>query len=375
MDRIAIIGGGLAGTACAYVFRRGGMEPVIFEASESLAAGASGNPLGLYNPRFFAEKMPQAEFYAEAFLDICSLLQEIGEEVDHSAHGSLHLITTPEKDIRFRKMLESWGWGDDLMTIVSAEQASDLAGIKLSHDAMFLPTSGVACPYKVCGYYARDCEVRLNESVTELVQTTSGWQVNGESFDAVILACGAGVLNFEQTNWFPVHTVRGQVLQFAETEGSKNLKTNLNYGGYLLPSTNGVHTSGSTFQSWLTHTDILEQDNTDILSNLEKAVPSLSGDKEVTYARASLRTASKDRLPIIGCVPDPEAFEEVPSQVQNMFVSTAHGSHGIVTSYKAAEIIFKKYVQDADNSAYVEVSPDRFLKGKGNRKTRVNFSQ
>ena len=362
MARIAIIGGGLAGTACAYVFKKAGHASVIFEASNELAVGASGNPVGLYNPRFFAEKIPAAELYADAFLTVSDLFQTIGAEIEHSQHGSLHLINSPEKDVRFQKMKENWGWDDSLMKIVSPQDASVIAGLELKYGGLFLPTSGTVCPAKLCEFYAKDTEVRLNQKVSDLMQRGSVWEVDGETFDAVILACGAGILNFDLTNWLPVHTVRGQIIQFEESDLSNKLKTNVNFGGYLTPSVNGVHTCGSTFQKWLTTTETLEQDNRDILANLEESVAVLNGSKKVTYARASLRTASKDRLPIIGSVPHSDISDGVISQVQNMFISTAHGSHGIVTTYKAAEVILGQFLQNADTTDYKgEVGASRFL--------------
>lgn len=370
MARIAIIGGGLAGTACAYVFKKARHAPVIFEASHELAAGASGNPVGLYNPRFFADKIPAAEFYADAFLTVSDLFQRIGAEIDHSQHGSLHLINSPEKDVRFQKMKESWGWDDSLMKIVSPQEASAIAGLELEHGGLFLPTSGTVCPAKLCEFYAKDSEVRLNQEVSDLRQKGSGWEVDGETFDAIILACGAGVLNFDLTNWLPVHTVRGQIIQFAENEMSKKLKTNLNFGGYITPSFKGVHTCGSTFQKWLNTTETLEQDNRDILANLEESVAVLGDAKKVAYARASLRTASKDRLPIIGSVPHLDISDGVISQVQNMFISTAHGSHGIVTTYKAAEVILGQFLQNADTTEYgEEVGASRFLEREIKKRT------
>lgn len=61
--RIAIIGGGLAGTSCAYVLKQYGFEPVIYEAGDKLAYGASGNEVGLYNPRFSKKEVFYLTFF------------------------------------------------------------------------------------------------------------------------------------------------------------------------------------------------------------------------------------------------------------------------------------------------------------------------
>lgn len=359
--KVAIIGGGLAGTSCAYVLRQNGYEPVIFEAGDALASGASGNLVGLYNPRFFADKTPEADFYIEAFLAVCKLFAQFGSKIDHSAHGSLHLMTNEDKRARFQKMLQNWALPEEEMRILSPQEAGDIAGITLEYSGLFLPNSGMVNPQKLCEIYAEEVDVRLNNSVDSIVYK-EGWTVNDENFNEIIFACGAGVKSFEQAQWLPVHTVRGQIAGFEQSEASQNLKTNLNYGGYITPAQNNVHTCGSTFQKWLDHTDILPEDNAYIKEKLNEVVPVLSGIGKAVYARASMRTASSDRLPMIGPVPNHETYNESISYLPNCYVSTAHGSHGIVSSYMAAQLILQ-HMQQSNLKHYAShFAPERFIK-------------
>jgi len=99
--RIAIIGAGLAGTSCAYVLKQYGYNPVIYEASDKIAAGASGNNLGLYNPRFTAQRDEISGFYVPAYAQIIRLGQKAGDVVDYNPTGALHLINKEEKAKRF----------------------------------------------------------------------------------------------------------------------------------------------------------------------------------------------------------------------------------------------------------------------------------
>ena len=57
--KAAIIGGGLAGCALAFSLKQAGVTPVVYESASRLAAGASGNSIGLYNPRFTAERVAE----------------------------------------------------------------------------------------------------------------------------------------------------------------------------------------------------------------------------------------------------------------------------------------------------------------------------
>ena len=106
--KVAVIGAGLAGSACAYFLSRAGVSVHVYERSAGAASGASGNVYGLYNPRFFAEFSPQAQFYAYAFVQAKLLFEGLGDRIDYHPCGVLHVINSDQKNVRFAKMLKSW---------------------------------------------------------------------------------------------------------------------------------------------------------------------------------------------------------------------------------------------------------------------------
>ncbi|MCB9979725.1 MAG: FAD-dependent 5-carboxymethylaminomethyl-2-thiouridine(34) oxidoreductase MnmC [Rhodospirillales bacterium] len=367
--KIAIIGGGLAGTACAFVLKNAGYTPVIFEAADTLAAGASGNPVGMYNPRFFALRSPAAEFYMQAFTSVCEMFPKL-KNISHRPHGSLHLVTSEEKRQRFEKMITSWDWPPDKMRLVSAKEASDLAGLELPCGALWLPDAGTVSPVALCHAYAEGSTIRLQTPLRDLSAKNDGWVVNGEEeFDLVILACAAAVQHVPQASVLPVHTVRGQVTRLAATTHSEKLKTNLCYGGYLTPAAQGEHVCGSTFQKWLTHTDLLDEDDSYNLKMLHEQIPALHQLSLIEGGRASLRLASRDRLPFIGAIPsalcainESQRCKKSASDISNLYVSVAHGSHGIISSYGAAQLILQQIQTSYSLVSSYGVGPDRILK-------------
>lgn len=307
--KINIIGGGLAGCTVAFVLKRAGFEPVIYEAGPSLASGASGNEVGLYNPRFTAEYDAVGQYYATAFERALDAFKEFGDAIEWNPCSALHLMNDEKKAKRFPKMVESWAW--DQAEIVNAEEASKIAGIEIDKDCLYLPQSGTVSPRKLCEAYARDVEVHLNTKIEEPEGTT-------------ILACGMGVKNFID---LPLKAVRGQITYIEPSDISKHLKTTIGYGGYISPVINGTHCLGSTFQRWLDHSEIIEEDDRDNLEKFFDNIPAAKGDYSIQNHRASVRTTAPDHFPIVGQVSD------------NVYVSTAHGSHGILSSLLAAEII------------------------------------
>ncbi len=342
--RVAIIGGGLAGTACAFVLRQHGIEPVLYEVSDHLAAGASGNDIGLYNPRFSAFRTPESDYFSAAF---SLFLRTVGQfsDVDWNPCGALHLMIDDKKEKRFRQTYENWGWPEQQMRIVSASEASAIAGINIEYDALYLPQSGAVSPRKLCMAYAQGIDVRLGHKVERLEDVQA---------DIVILACGAALREFEQTAGLPVKYVRGQVTKVKATDSSAQIKTALCYSGYLAPALNGQHMVGSTFQRWLSHSNIMEQDDVDNIEKLERNIPALAGSFEVNGQWAACRTTAMDHFPIVG---------EMPGH-QNVYISTAHGSHGILSSLAAAHLIVDMITQRPySQSVYTAnaLSPARFL--------------
>ena len=309
-QRVAIIGGGLAGTACAYALKRRGVTPVIFDA-HGLAQFASGNVRGLYNPRFSQFRTPESDFFSSGYAALAPMNNA------WQRCGSLHLVTDDDKRKRFSGMLKNWGWHEDHAQFLDSATASARAGVALDHEALWLPDSGYINPRDLCSVYAADIEVR-----SDVYEPCN--------FDAVILANGIGVKDYPGLSDLPIHTVRGQISALASV-GAPFVKANICYGGYLSAQNDNGLMAGATFQQWRTDTEVTEEDHQDILNNLYKAVPSLTGLYRVTGGRAALRCAAKDRFPVIGPV--------IGSGDRGLYVSTAHGSHGLVSTLAGAEYL------------------------------------
>ncbi len=321
VKNIAIIGGGLAGTACAYTLKQYGYDVVIYEASDHLAAGASGNSTGLYNPRFTAQRDAISDFFAPAYAQFTALAKDLGDIIEYDGCGALHLINTPEKEKRFQALIDKWEWHEGHARILTADEASDVAGIRLDYPALYLPDAGGVSPKKLCEYYAQDVKVRFNKKIENL---------NEIEADAIIICNAAAAQNFDCLDWLPLETVRGQVSVLESVPETQNLKCNIHYGGYLSANHKGTHMCGATFQKWHDHTDVVVEDHDRNIDTLKVALPLLeNADFQVKSGWAGLRTASKDRFPVVGKVPEKE----------QIYVSTAFGSHGLVGSLMSAHYL------------------------------------
>ena len=321
--RVNIIGGGLAGCALAYVLKNNGAEPVIYEASSCLAAGASGNDVGLYNPRLSAQFDGMAQFYSDGFFQALEVFEHFGDAIDWSPCGALTLLTNERRIKRFHKTMASWDWVEDDMRLVSAQEATEIAGVEVPSECLYLPRSGNISPKKICHEYARGVEVHLNHAVDDL---------DALEGDVSVLACGVACLGFDEAARIPLNTVRGQVSYVAQSEATKGLKVALSYGGHFAPARDGVHFLGSTFQPWEERIDLRDEDDSANLEKLFSVFPHLGGNYDVKGRRASMRTTSRDHFPVIGQLSD------------NVYISTAHGSYGILSSLVSANMLSNSIV-------------------------------
>lgn len=344
--RVAIIGGGLAGTSCAYVLKQYGYEPVIYEASDRLASGASGNSVGLYNPRFSKLRDDLSNFFASAYAQFIRTVKQAGEQVDYTPCGALHLMNAPDKEARLQSMARHWLWHSDHVQVLDEKMASEVAGIKLDCGALYLPDSGYVSPEKLCAYYAHDVDIHLNTKIDDFSDLEE---------EAIILANGAAIKNFEALSWVPLDSVRGQVSLLEGTQKSRSLKCTLCYGGYLSPLSQGNHTAGSTFEKWVDHTDVTEENHADNIKTLKDNIVILAEeDFKAQSGRAGFRAATNDRFPVVGAVP----------HQNNVYVSAALGSHGLVGAIAAAHLIadmLRSGPASLPSDTVNALSPQRFL--------------
>ncbi len=345
--KIAIIGAGLAGCSTAYFLSAAGVECTVFDKAADIASGASGNIAGLYNPRFFAEYNAEAQFYAQAFLSTLDLFEQAGDQINYRPVGALHLMDGEQKKKRFPKMVQNWPWDERLMALVSAEQASDISGVRLEHDALYLPRSGMVSPRLLCAYYMKES----GASFQPLLDVSNIDDISAD-YDAVILTSGYGISLFNQTQDFPIKPVRGQISRVQVDGALSGLKCVLCYGGYTTPVSEGCHIIGSTFDRGVDCCVVKDCDNADNLEKLYGAVPSVQNDAyDVIDARASVRVAAQGHMPIIGKVED------------GIYISAAHGSHGILSSLMGAKILTSQIRggdMPLDDEVLSLLSPARF---------------
>lgn len=378
VQSVAIIGGGLAGASAAHEFLQHGIKVDLYERA-GLGAGASGNALGLYNPRLTARRGFESDFYSPAFAHSLKLFKQAANDTAknqgnagpfHLHFGNLHLSNAADhisdaghekREHRLDAFPREWAWHPDHAVRVKAEEASDLAHIPLSSGGIFLPDAGSVSPYHFVHYLLR---TRANlsvyfEQVDQLTPQGTQWCVNGKIYDAVILACSNHAAKFFNSHYLPLQTVRGQISVIKAPAAFENLALNLCYGGYAskpFDGHDGTHmVVGSTFEPWDEGVDVRAQDHAFVLQKLSHQIPQFDGAATIISGRAALRCTTRDRIPIIGELP----------HFPRLYVSLAHGSHGLITAPLGAKILAHLCIggpQILPKSVLKKLAPVRIIK-------------
>lgn len=378
--KIAVIGAGLAGASMAYVLRGRGMNVDVYDPN-GIASGASGNPLGLINPKLTAQQSPETDFYASAYaltLRVLKGLYQTHPGIAFRQCGAFHPAMDNEKQKRQSAYLKNLWWHSDHMHPVTRSMTEEITGVPLGYDGIFFPDAACVNPRALCTAYLDGAPVeRLG--VTGIEHTDGHWVLTAddgsrkEGYDSVVLANGWKVKDFAQTAWLPIHTTAGQISVFEPTERTRALRCNLHFGGYLSPARDGIQLLGATFKPWDDEAEVTQDDHAENLQKLATLDAALAQGIDITDGRASLRTSSQDRLPVIGQVPDAQQWQDAQSYHGGLYVSTAHGSHGIISSLMAAYDLAAQICGDANAMSLASrqsVAPERFL-GRALKKNRL----
>jgi len=298
--RVAIIGAGVAGASLARAFRVLGIEPRVFEAEE----GASRNPAALVTPRLDAGLGPPARLYADSFRRAVALYREQPDAV--IATGARQLPVVEKDAARFATIAAS-----DLF-----EPGSMAAG----EDGLAMADALAVEPARVLDAWAPE---RLRDRIETIERSGTRWMLStiSETFEADIVCLAAGHACVALAPDLPLQPIRGQA-SWAEGFDVEPAA----FGGYAIPTRTGV-LFGATHDRDVADVEVRPEDNTRNLALLAKGLPELAErlGRAPLHARASIRAATPDKLPLAGKVGD------------GLYVLSGLGSRGFCTAPLLAE--------------------------------------
>ncbi len=388
-----IVGAGLAGCTAASALAQRGIEVTLLEQNQ-LASAGSGNNQGVLYTRLSARHSALSDFALQSF---CfsqhfyrDLLQSGGltEGHDGALCGSFHQSDRVEEMSTLAAALHHV---PDLARVLNADQASELLGVRQESGGYWYPTSGWMRPASVCQALIDDPRIQLLENIgeIELQQTARGWRglAAGNTVaqaDCAIIATGTRANCHPGMAWLPLQAIRGQTTELPANPELAELRTAFCHTGYISPPRGQWHCIGATFDLMDEETGVREEDHRRNLEALATAVPQwremLSTiDPGSLKGRVGYRCATPDYLPIVGAVPDYEAFlhtyrglrknakQTIAARgpyMPGLYLTTGHGSRGLTSTPLAAQVLASQICGEAaplSRELQRAIAPARFI--------------
>lgn len=391
-----VIGAGIAGITTACSLAKRGWTVEIIESNETIAHGGSGNPQGVVLPRISMGDNAERAFYDAAFLKALRELECLKlqfPELDWQQGGVLQLGSTE----RIKKQIAQLKCAPDtspvisaeIAQVMSAEAASEIAGITIDTEALYFPLAGWLDPVQLCQLLLKGAgeSVRLkNNCHVGSIEVVEGvWRLYDKKHalitqsDNVVIANASAASLYTQTSFLHLRSARGQISVISSTANSQKLSCAICHDGYILPESNGTHVIGASFIAGDDGAERRSEDDIENISRLQKALPDLfAGELSTINSRASVRATTPDRLPLVGPVADEVFFSENyhdlhkgrPAEkyvsaryLDGLYVNTGHGARGLTSAFLAAEVIASQLNDEplaVSDSVWQALSPSRF---------------
>ncbi|WP_051234810.1 bifunctional tRNA (5-methylaminomethyl-2-thiouridine)(34)-methyltransferase MnmD/FAD-dependent 5-carboxymethylaminomethyl-2-thiouridine(34) oxidoreductase MnmC [Marinimicrobium agarilyticum] len=387
-----VVGAGLAGCHTARALAQRGWQVTVLDRRSGPAQEASGNPQGLLYAKLSPQNSPLARFN---LLSLCHAQEHyraywqagVGESC-----GVLQLATANKEESLQPAIARRFAGAPELVRHLSPLEASDVAGIPLYHSALFFPKAGWLDPRRLCEALLDHPSITLrpDSSVDRLEQEENQWWALGPDGAALAGASVAVLANAHAARHLcsdqalPLKAIRGQITQIPANATSRRLRVALCGDGYLAPAASDYHCLGATFNLGDTNPEVTERDhraNLEQLSQFGPEVGALFGNEppETAEGRVAFRCATPDYLPLVGPVPDVDAFLRdyaplrkdarlnlpVAGQYRpGLYLNLGHGSRGLCYTPLSAELLAAHVTGEPmplDNELVQALHPARFM--------------
>ncbi len=337
-----VVGAGIAGCCVAEELAFRGWQVTLLDAASAPAGGASGNPVGLLQPRpgvvGQALQLPQ-RIHVEAFLWAVSRYRDYGWRPG----GMLQLEGQGELE-----RLHPLTLGERL----SRDEASSVAGVALAEGALWWPQGGAVDPRHLCRALSSHpgIDFRSHTPVMRMFHRDGSWHLLGRDGNpcarapVVVLANAVAARRLRAE--LPLSSVRGQLALLAAEGRTGALRRPLcARGGYLTPAREGWQVLGASFEPGRTEPRLDASVQHALTEVLEALIPGASRSGAPLRGRVSWRAITPDRRPLIGPLVEPALFDTVyhdlrhgrpPSRypgapyVPGLYALSGLGSHGLI---------------------------------------------
>lgn len=353
-QHVAVIGAGIAGAALANRLALQGITVDVYEAEVQAAQLASGNLAGNCLPIIDTRpNNPYAQWHW------------------HAWRATIHWWQQQPNREQFGRLTGAAKWSLDPQTSRKWQhwamlQSNDIVQwhhrLPLPHQpaGLWFPQGGYLRPKQVVQHLLNQPNIRLhnNTPITRLINQHNQWQLisHKHNFNASVVVIATGAQTAQLLPEWHCHIQRnkGQVTHIATHHWRHSPNCALSYGGYATPAVDGIHCVGASFsgEAPLTLTQQEQQHN---LALLAAHYPqALTRIPNTLTGHSAYRAHTFDRLPLVGPLVDVSTYQNAiqpychqPDKLHNLtatllpnlWLTVGHGSHGLTSSFLAAELL------------------------------------
>ena len=295
--KIGIIGSGIAASSAAYAAVQNGADVEIFELSDDIAAGASGNPIAAMYPRFSANDSPYSFLTAQSYFFAEKIYSQLP-----NAYKKTGLLFSHSNDYQKQWMTDMKNLNrEDLFETIDKQKMKKLYGFE--SNGLLVKKGGYLFPKLICQELTSHPNIKIsynycfnswfkNKSKIDIHFSN---QEKKSGFDDLIIANGSSLERY-------VSGLKISKGQLVGLKGNQQIDLDLpiNSAGYILPKVDGITWIGSTHEREFENIEICYEVGRELIKRTNKNFNvSLQGSDDMQMT-ANLRVSSKDRLPLAG---------------------------------------------------------------------------
>jgi len=360
---VIVIGGGIIGCATACELARRGAKVRVFEA-RTVAAGATHASAGMLAPYIEAHDRGPLFDLTLRSLDlfddfVARAVDDSGLSVDYRRTGSLEIATDAviADTLRQRACTQR----DGALQWLSPHAARELepALPETIHGAVYVPTHGyvaVSALTEALAWAAlkHGAEIETGRDIQSIARGADHIHVtadDGTTWIAPTVVMAAGSWSSQIATADPaaagVKPIRGQLLRLA-WKGAPLSRVLWGHDCYIVPWQDGTVLVGATVEDAGFDSRTTAAGVQSLLASACALLPSAS-DATFVEARAGLRPATADGLPIIGR----------SAQIDGLVYATGHYRNGILLAPLTAAIVADLIVDGREDPALAMTAPGR----------------
>jgi glycine oxidase len=364
---VIVIGAGIIGCAVAHELSRRGARVRVIEA-RAVGAGATQASAGVLAPYIEAHErgaLLDLTVRSLALYDrfVADVRQDSGLDVEFRRCGTLEIAVDPAAASSLQRAPDAYARADVNASWLSTQDLRLLEPLLADAvlGALLVPSHGYVRAAQLTEALSwaamrHGAELETSRRVIDVTSDAGNTvRVTAEdgtkwTADAVVVAAGSwtGVAGFREGAAFDVRPIRGQLLRLAWTSAPLSHVV-WGPGCYVVPWIDGTVLVGATSEDVGFDERATAAGVRDLLDAVCELIPK-AWDATFLEARAGLRPATSDGLPIIG----PSAI------VPGLFYATGHYRNGILLAPLTAVLVADLVMDGVKDAVLDRLAPSRF---------------